>query len=383
MNKDSYYIKISIITVTYNCAETIARTIESVVNQNYCRYEYIVVDGVSDDGTREIIENYLDDIDYYISEKDTGIYNAMNKALRFASGELILFLNGDDYLVDEDVLCQVAKYYIDDETILIGRVLFGDKISSVINKQINSKYYGIFYPHQATFVPENLYRKIGGFDEHYSISGDFEWLCRAIYNGYPIIWVDEIISVYSLGGKSASLQRCIDEYNISNKYMLLSNDGHIDDMREMYKEAATNIFLEMVCSESNYISQCRELLQQEAIIDEKTVQVWGAGYWGNLFLKLLLKCGANVDYIFDSKKKEEHSEGIPIIPFNKIYVTKVIIATDVYDEEITEFLNGQGLVSKRDYISFHELKKLLLKAFNKKSKVYKDFLAQTEFDVLA
>ncbi len=100
-------------------------------------------------------------------------------------------------------------------------------------------------------------------------------------------------------------------------------------------------------------------------------------------MKLLLKCGANVDYIFDSKKKEEHSEGIPIIPFNKIYVTKVIIATDVYDEEITEFLNGQGLVSKRDYISFHELKKLLLKAFNKKSKVYKDFLAQTEFDVLA
>ena len=134
-------VSFSIITVTRNCVSTIEKTIKSVLNQNYKNYDYIIVDGASSDGTQDIINRYLDKLAYYVSEPDTGIYNAMNKGISNTSGKMIMFLNGDDTFVDSKVLRRVANQYIDEETIIIGRVKCGFKLTENMDgKDIKSKY---------------------------------------------------------------------------------------------------------------------------------------------------------------------------------------------------------------------------------------------------
>ena len=99
-------MKISIITVVKNAEKTIENTILSVLNQTYKNIELIIIDGVSTDGTLDIINKYKDKISYFISEPDTGVYNAMNKGIKAATGDIFYFLNANDSLYDDKVLCQ-------------------------------------------------------------------------------------------------------------------------------------------------------------------------------------------------------------------------------------------------------------------------------------
>ena len=101
--------KISIITVNYNDREGLKKTIESVINQTWQDFEFIIIDGGSTDGSREVIEQYKDKIDYWISEPDKGIYNAMNKGIKAASGEFLLFLNSGDRLIDKNITEKVIS----------------------------------------------------------------------------------------------------------------------------------------------------------------------------------------------------------------------------------------------------------------------------------
>jgi len=194
-------MKISIITVTYNCAKTIERTIKSVISQKYQDLDYIIIDGNSTDGTKEIIERYRDNLSFYISEPDDGIYHAMNKGLKQVKEGYVLFLNGDDFFIDPYVLCNVAKYFNGEDAILIGRVIYGGKKSELINVNSDkSNFLNVFYPHQATFVPVSKYAELGYFDTQYRISADYDWICRAIVNGSLIKAIDVTICVFSLGG---------------------------------------------------------------------------------------------------------------------------------------------------------------------------------------
>ena len=113
--------KISIVTVTYNCKDTVEKTIQNVLKQTYPNIEYIVIDGNSTDGTKEIIERYADRLAYWVSEPDKGIFDAMNKAIRIATGEWILFLNSGDYFIKPTIIDEVFKWYNDNgETLIAG-----------------------------------------------------------------------------------------------------------------------------------------------------------------------------------------------------------------------------------------------------------------------
>ena len=116
-------IKISIVTVSYNAVETIERTINSVINQNYTNYEYIVIDGLSNDGTLDVLKKHESKITKLISEKDSGIYDAMNKGISMSRGEVICFLNSDDYFKDVNLLRDIAYEFSIDENISI---IYGD-----------------------------------------------------------------------------------------------------------------------------------------------------------------------------------------------------------------------------------------------------------------
>ncbi len=376
-------IKFSVITVTYNCVETIERTIKSVVDQQNVLYEYLVIDGASTDGTTNIIDNYKPRLDYYISEPDNGIYDAMNKAIKHTTGDVVMFLNGDDYFASNHSLEDISKWIIDDSSIVIGRVQYGDKLSVCYSdKSIKSPYFEIFYPHQATFVPRSLYDSLGGFDEGYKISADFDWICRAIYEGVKIKWVDELISVYKLGGRSASLQCKIDEFNISRKYMELTKDLYIDEMKKDTEDKVRNYFFKEMCLNKGDYHKYNQVLN-EVFHDVQTVQIWGAGMWGGILTNLFVECGIIVNHIFDAVKTHDAICGVEVCEFEKSKATMIVVASEVYDDEISQRLETMGYENTKDYIRFHTLRDKLLGAFDMENDEYLDFVAQTGLEILS
>jgi len=181
-------MKISIITVCKNAENVIEKTILSVVSQNCFNenIEYIVVDGASNDETIEIIKQYADKYPIkWVSEPDSGIYNAMNKAVKMASGEIIYFLNAGDKLFDEKVISLVLKKCEESDCdFLYTDILscdFNNLSKGTIKKFNHVDKYFLFRDcicHQASFFKKNVIEKFGGFDENFKLAADYEMLLK-------------------------------------------------------------------------------------------------------------------------------------------------------------------------------------------------------------
>lgn len=175
-------MKISVITVCYNAVSTIEQTIESVINQSSLdQIEYIVIDGNSSDGTLDIIKKYENKISKFVSEPDSGIYNAMNKGINLATGDYIHFLNANDCYDDKDVIFEVIKAAEDSQSdFIIGDViLVSSNGRSVYRSNKNISAYTIFSNwiyHVALFKKRDLFAKYGLFDESYKIAADNNWI---------------------------------------------------------------------------------------------------------------------------------------------------------------------------------------------------------------
>ncbi|PYE85246.1 glycosyltransferase family 2 protein [Phyllobacterium leguminum] len=182
--------RVSIITVCRNSAKTIAATLESVRSQTSSNIEHIVIDGASTDGTQEIINAHRAQIAYFISEPDTGPYDAMNKGLTQATGDIICFLNSDDIYTHPDVVARVATQMMQrDLEVLYGDVVFS---SAAFPERVIRRYRsGSFTParlawgwmpaHPALFMTADIYRRIGNFDTRYKIAGDYDFIIRAFW----------------------------------------------------------------------------------------------------------------------------------------------------------------------------------------------------------
>jgi glycosyltransferase involved in cell wall biosynthesis len=171
---------LSIITINLNNSDGLKRTIESVINQSFRGYEFLVVDGGSTDGSNEIISQYSDKISWSVSESDTGIYNAMNKGILRAKGEYCLFLNSGDWLADNEVLGRVFSEP-QEADIIAGDVAFYDSAKQSIKWLIQSPeeltaktLFNGTLPHQATFIKRELFDKYGLYNENLKIASD--WL---------------------------------------------------------------------------------------------------------------------------------------------------------------------------------------------------------------
>jgi glycosyltransferase involved in cell wall biosynthesis len=179
-------MKISIITVTFNSASTLRDAIESVINQTYTNIEYIIIDGKSIDGTIDIVKSYGSKVSKFISEPDKGLYDAMNKGIKLATGEIIGILNSDDLYFDEYVIENVAKifeaYPID--CLWGDLVYFKDNPNKFIRIWKSGEYKpGIFKtgwmpPHPTFFVKKEIYEKYGYFKLEFSIAADYELMLR-------------------------------------------------------------------------------------------------------------------------------------------------------------------------------------------------------------
>ncbi len=181
---------VSIITVVFNGIKSLEQTILSVLNQDYGNIEYIIVDGGSTDGTLDVVKKYEGRIDYWISERDKGIYDAMNKGIDLAGGELIGALNADDYYESGAVRAVVDAWSSDTSK----GIVYGNNYVCMDDLGLRYRNYsslrfwkGMPICHQAMFVHREVYRSIGKYDLTYKITADLDFLLRAIDKGVKLL----------------------------------------------------------------------------------------------------------------------------------------------------------------------------------------------------
>ena len=193
---------ITVITVVYNGEDYLEDTIKSVIEQDYQNVEYIIVDGGSKDDTLEIIRKYEHAIDYWVSEPDKGIYDAMNKGLTLCSGEWINFMNADDYFCNSSVLSRIDFKGAD---FIYGNVLMKDddyfvRLGGKVDLQMLLR--SSMTPHQSVFVRRNVYRQLGLFDLNYKIAADYEFSVRVFFNDYTCLYREVDVAYMRMGGVS-------------------------------------------------------------------------------------------------------------------------------------------------------------------------------------
>jgi len=203
---------ISVITVCWNAGKTIRHTVESFLTQTHPDKEMVLVDGASKDATLDIVRSFKSPLIRITSEKDQGIYDAMNKGLKLAKGDAIGLLNADDTFHDSHSLAKIAKA-LETSPIVSGNcVMVPDHVSGTVSRPWNPGPYspgafsrGWMPPHPCTYARREVYEKVGGFDLSYKICADYEWLLRAIeVNRFPITMLDEPLAHMMLGGLSTS-----------------------------------------------------------------------------------------------------------------------------------------------------------------------------------
>ena len=197
---------VSIITVVYNGEKHLEKTIESILTQTYDNVEYIIIDGGSNDGTLDIIKKYEDQIDYWVSEKDNGIYDAMNKGLTLSIGEIIGILNADDVYTSEAVRISVNALIEQNVDYSVGTIL---KVPSniffhpIFPLETGKIYQGMMYPHIASFIRRNIYKNVGLFNTSYKIAADMDMALRIHLSGFCSTNVNKLIALFSDGGISS------------------------------------------------------------------------------------------------------------------------------------------------------------------------------------
>jgi glycosyltransferase involved in cell wall biosynthesis len=219
-------MKISIITVVFNGEASIARAIESVLDQKNVEIEYIVIDGASQDRTLEVIAPYKAKLSCLLSEKDTGIYDAMNKGIKLATGDVIGFLNADDFYSNSLVLSDVIAEFIDPSV----DAVYGDleyfralRPSKIVRTYRSNQFHsaqlkrGLMPAHPTLFLRKNVYERFGLFDSSYKIAGDFEFVVR--------IFKDESLSFRYIPQKMVKMQMGgISTMGLSSTILLLNEN---------------------------------------------------------------------------------------------------------------------------------------------------------------
>ncbi|MDQ2719737.1 MAG: glycosyltransferase [Bacteroidota bacterium] len=218
--------KLSIITVNYNNLAGLQKTMESVSAQAFTDFEYIVVDGGSADGSKAYIEEHAGKLSYWASEKDEGIYHAMNKGIAKANGEYLLFLNSGDYFYTPESISKLFEHS-HHEDIIYGILMVNEEDGKQWILDYPSELsFGYFYrhslPHQSTLINADLFKTIGLYNEKLKIAADWEFFMKAIcMHNATYKYVNEIITVFSMGGVSTN--PVFTESSLNERHQILNS----------------------------------------------------------------------------------------------------------------------------------------------------------------
>lgn len=214
---------ISVITVCFNSVETIGDTIKSVLSQNYPGIEYVIVDGGSTDGTQTVIDQYSSQIAIVISEPDQGIYDAMNKGIEMASGDIVAFINADDFYASDNALEKIAEAFNDPQIDAVyGDLCYvkKDDPSKIVRYWRSSPFLPTSFesgwcpPHPTFVVRRNIYKRLGGFNLSYQIAADVELMVRFLEVHRLIArYIPEVLVYMRMGGTTNQSIRNIIKQN--------------------------------------------------------------------------------------------------------------------------------------------------------------------------
>jgi glycosyltransferase involved in cell wall biosynthesis len=205
-------LKVSVITATYNREATVVRAMLSIKSQTHTDVQIIVIDGASQDSTVALVTPILGDKDILRSELDLGIYDALNKGLALADGEVIAFLHSDDLYFDSNVISKVVEIFFDESIdVVYGDVCFfsGSNVTKIRRRYRSDKLsarnlaWGKMPAHPAIFIRRRVYEKIGYFETDFQIAADYEFLCRLVqYANLKSVYLSSVLVRMELGGVS-------------------------------------------------------------------------------------------------------------------------------------------------------------------------------------
>ncbi len=243
------FLKISIITVCYNAEDTIQDTLESVLKQTYKNYEYIIVDGKSSDHTLEIVKKYEEQFlgkMKVISEKDNGLYDAMNKGIKRATGDIIGLINADDILANDRVFETVVKNSKGVEGVYSNLLMLDQNLEKpyrLFKSKPLSKKFGFAMPHPTLYLKKEVYQKCGYFNTEYRIAADYDFMLRIIKSGFKFKYVDDYFVYMRSGGTSTDGLKGYYKNFLESYHALKENKVHFPFCINV-KRTIENVFLQ-------------------------------------------------------------------------------------------------------------------------------------------
>lgn len=345
-------MKITIITVVYNNAATIERTIKSVINQSHKDVEYIIIDGGSTDGTLEVIKKYGKNISKWISEKDSGIYNAMNKGIALATGDVVAFMNSDDWYVEDAIEKVNNQFCVGEYDIVFGNIVFcGEntrKNSEVNMDSVDNMYLKMSVCHPATFARKELFSKYGEFDEKYRVAADYEWILRVLNHKVKYAVLDDILAEFSCEGiSSREVEMTIEE----SRKIALKHAKTKEQIQEISYYYAMRIF-------PYRTDLSKERLRKVLKSKGKNIYIFGSGEYGKMYLELLRRYGFNVVGFIDNNREKWWKEinGVMVRGIEDVVCgdAVVLIAIKNHEESIKVQLQDIGFQDK-SIITYLEL----------------------------
>lgn len=292
--------KVSIITVTYNIVETIEQTIQSVLDQTYDNIEYIIIDGISTDGTWETICKYKELVDCIIHEPDKGLYDAMNKGIQLASGDVIGIINGDDWYEKDTVKKAVEFMQNSGADMVYGDMNIIDSEGNEIKvgkREIKNLWVDMV-PHPTVFVKKNIYKIYGMFNLKYNIVADYEMILRFYVHGVKIEYIDDTLANFRKGGlttrKRLECAKQVKDVSMTYIEQCYEKGKYIKLINRKY----TNTLLNIIYEKED--SLFKDLLKEK--IGNQSLCVYGAGRWGHRIIEKLNRCKIDISFIVDCNK---------------------------------------------------------------------------------
>jgi len=363
-------MKITIITVCFNSAKTIENAIQSVMSQKYHDLEYIIIDGGSSDGTLDIIEKYKDDILLCISEPDDGIYDAMNKGIQRASGDVVAFLNSDDwYVSDADVFNKVEKYFTDSGADIISGYIYyvsneGIKRKVPLDKMTNENIlFGAVYPHPSMFVKRALFLKLGCFDTSYKIAADNKWIIDAYMSGVNILLVEEYFTCFREGGVSTARR-----YDAMQEQFAIAlscaRKNHLTQLEKKINNFYTTT-LQEIKKENDLENVLRGKPEEiKGRFDRsKKYYIWGTGVRGKKCLLIFQRLDIPIKGFVDLNENQEMFSGYKVIKPEEIDSESYICITPKnFEDDIKSQLNCMGIDEDR-FFTYSDMTKKITDGF--------------------
>ena len=346
-------MKVSIITVCYNSAKTIEHTIKSVVGQDYGNIEYIIIDGGSTDGTLNILDRYKDKIDVLVSEPDEGIYDAMNKGIARATGDVIGFINSDDWYADRAIVAIVEAFKKTDADIVYGKYVLVENgvYREVENGDLGDICTGMVFGHPTTFVKCDCLKK-HPFDVSYRIAADYAFFLSMYFQKKCFREIDTIIAYFRTGGASSNT---VLTYLEAKKVSLRLSKGNVSD--DCYQEIIDYYRRSRILPIYSYIlSRFRsgQGCKLRKCLENQEFVLYGAGKIGKKLLSDMRELGLNVIAFWDSNVSRHGStlEGVPIqAPCSKKKRDSAIIllATTKDNDVISARLKSLGYENDKNF----------------------------------